>query len=223
MSSGYAIMILSPQVKKDHYRFDSYMSKSRWLSIWHQMDEIQRLKPGSVLEVGPGSGLLKKVAQLFGIHIETLDHDPQLSPDYVASVSALPFREASFDVVCAFQVLEHLPYEVALPAFAEMARVTRRHLVISLPDARLTWRYVIHVPGIPTFEFLIPKPQLSMPPNNFNGEHYWEINKHGYPLKRVISDLAAIIPLIDTYRVPENPYHRFLLFDRQGVLRLSNR
>jgi SAM-dependent methyltransferase len=44
---------------------------------------------------------------------------------------ALPFAEDEFDVVVAAEVLEHLPDPVL--GLAEMARVGRRHLVVSVP------------------------------------------------------------------------------------------
>ena len=53
------------QVEKAHYEFNSYMSKERWISVWHQLDEIQKLKPENVLEVGPGPGLFKIIAAAF--------------------------------------------------------------------------------------------------------------------------------------------------------------
>lgn len=202
------------QVNKAHYEFSRYMSKERWCSVWHQLDEIQKLKPENVLEVGPGPGLFKTVVATFGIKIETLDIDPDLKPDYVGSATAMPFPDATYDVVCAFQMLEHQPYEVSLQAFGEMVRVSRRHVVISLPDARCVWRYLIHVPKFGTHDFLVPCPQLNAPAHEFHGEHYWEINKRGYPLSRVIEDFSRSIRLVKTYRVRENPYHRFFIFER---------
>lgn len=202
------------QVNKAHYEFNRYMSKERWCSVWHQLDEIQKLNPENVLEVGLGPGLFKTVAATFGIKIETLDIDPDLKPDYVGSATAMPFPDATYDVVCAFQMLEHQPYEVSLQAFGEMVRVSRRHVVISLPDARRVWRYLVHVPKFGTHDFLVPCPQFNAPTHAFNGEHYWEINKRGYPLSRVIADFSRSIRLVKTYRVRENPYHRFFVFER---------
>ncbi len=202
------------QVEKNHYEFRRYMSKQRWCSTWHQLDEIQKLKPERVLEVGPGPGLFKIVAATFGITVETLDLDPDLKPDHVASATAMPFNDATYDVVCAFQMLEHLPYEISLQAFGEMVRVSRRHVVISLPDARPVWRYLVHVPKFGARDFLVPRPQLNARVHKFDGEHYWEINKRGYLLSNVITDFSKRIRLVKTYRVPENPSHRFLLFER---------
>ncbi len=61
-----------------------------------------------------------------GVKIETLDIDLVLNPDYVASVFEMPFNDAQIDVVCAFQMLEHLPYEKSLLAFKEMSRVAKK-------------------------------------------------------------------------------------------------
>lgn len=86
---------------------------------------------GEVLEVGCGTGLL--LERLAGLAQRAVGVD--LSPGMLekarerglevheASVTALPFADASFDVTCAFKVLPHVPDLGA--ALSEMARVTR--------------------------------------------------------------------------------------------------
>lgn len=207
-------MTYAKQVEKGHYEFNRYLSKQRWCSVWHQLDEVQKLQPNRVLEVGPGPGLFKTVAATFGISVETLDLDPELKPDHVGSATAMPFSDGSYDVVCAFQMLEHLPYEAALQAFGEMARVSRRHVIISLPDARPVWRYQVHIPKYGPWDFFIPRPLFKASVHVFDGEHYWEINKQGYSLDRVIADFSKRLKLSKTYRVFENSYHRFFVFER---------
>lgn len=201
------------QVDKSHYAFAAYMDKARWISVWHQLDEVLRLAPTSVLEVGPGSGVFKAAAAAFGLHVQTLDPDPELAPDHVGTVSALPFADGAFDLCCAFQVLEHLPYEAALAAFAEMARVARSHVVISLPDARTLWHFRFHVPRRGPVDWVFQRPQLRLRPHRFDGEHHWEINTEGYPLDRVCRDFGRVCRLARTFRVPEYGYHRFFVFE----------
>jgi SAM-dependent methyltransferase len=207
-------MAFEKQVDKSHYAFTDYMTKPRWCSVWHQLHEILNLKAGKVLEVGPGPGLLKSAAAIFGVSIETLDIDPLLMPDHVASVTSMPFEDASYDVVCAFQVLEHFPYDVSLAAFSEIVRVSRRNVVVSLPDAKPVWRFQFHVPKIGSFDLLVPRPRLSAPAHLPDREHHWEIGKRDYPVSRIIDDFTKFSRLIDTYRVRENPYHRFFVFSR---------
>ena len=202
------------QVDKSHYEFGKYITKRRWASVWHQLDEVIKLDPERVLEVGLGPGLFKAAAGAFGVHVETLDLDPELVPDHVASVFEMPFEDGGFDVVCAFQMLEHLPFEQSLEAFQEMARVAAKAVVISLPDAATRWPVSIHLPRIGVVTFSIPKPRLAAPQHTFDGEHYWEINKAGYPLKRVTDALlnAGPVQLTRSFRVPDHPYHRFFIF-----------
>lgn len=129
----------------------------------------------------------------------------------------MPFEDSSFDVVCAFQMLEHLPYAESLLAFAEMVRVARSAVIISLPDAAKCWPISIHVPAVGVVNFSIPRPRLRALKHVFDGEHYWEINKAGYSLKQVKNELGQSAPVIlnKTYRVPENPYHRFFVFSKK--------
>lgn len=200
------------QVSKSHYEFSKYMTKERWISVWHQVDEIVKLNPESVLEIGQGSGLLKVILSLLNIQIETFDVDAELEPDHVGSATDLRLESNSYDLVCAFQVLEHLPFPSALVAFNEMVRVSRGHILISLPDSMRTWYYRLHIPLVGTFRFNIPVPRLTDPVHFFDGEHYWELNKKGYGLKNVIASFSQNALLIRSFRVRENSYHKFFLF-----------
>jgi hypothetical protein len=123
------------QVPPAHYWSRSYNSKERLCSFWHQVDEVLTLGGGRVLEVGPGSGLVTDWLRRAGCEVVTLDHDPELHPDVVASVTAIPLGDDEIDVALAGQVLEHLPWDDACRSLAEMARVARVGVVVSLPDA----------------------------------------------------------------------------------------
>ncbi len=202
-----------PQVDKEHYRFSSYYSLGRWASLWHQLEEMHQLGPDRVLEVGPGKGLFKLAAGSFGLAVDTVDVAADLQPDYLAPATALPCDDDSYDCVCAFQVLEHLPYEESLRAFREMLRVTKRWIVISLPDYRPVWQYRIHIPGVGAIEKQFHKPFWRPSVHPFNGEHYWVVNAKGYGLSKIIHDLTqGEVALQRTYRVDAFPVHRFFVF-----------
>jgi SAM-dependent methyltransferase len=205
---------MKKQVEAEHYRFGSYMQLPRWDSLWHQLNEVAALDAKTVLEIGPGPGYFKAMAERLGIRVETADLDPDLKPDHVASVTDLPLPDNSYDAACAFQVLEHLPFDAALVALDELARVARHHVVISLPDSRRTWRYLLHLPKLGERRFMLKRPQTAAPDHVFDGEHYWEINKRGYELEKVTASFlkSGRLRLERTFKPFENTNHRFFSF-----------
>jgi ubiquinone/menaquinone biosynthesis C-methylase UbiE len=208
---------MKKQVTRSHYNFADYMRKKRWISVWHQLDEVAKLQPDSVLEIGPGTGLFKQAAACFGISVQTVDIDPELAPDYVSPATSLSLDDASVDVACAFQVLEHMPFEDSMKSLAEMFRVARKAVVISLPDAKTRWPVSITIPRIGRRDFFIPRPLYRPPEHRFNGQHYWEISKRHYSLDFVSNQMEKISVGLDmrTFLVPENPYHRFFVFNKK--------
>lgn len=198
------------------------MDKKRWMSVWHQIDEVNKLQPESVLEIGPGSGLFKNSARSFGLDVKTLDIDPDLSPDYVGQADTIPLGDREIDVVCAFQVLEHMPFDISMKSLAEMHRVARRAVVISLPDAKTAWASTLSIPKIGVFRFVLPRIWFKPKAHDFDGQHYWEISKRDYPLARIIAEIRKISPgcLLHTFRVHENQYHRFFVIEKPRELAL---
>lgn len=86
---------------------------------------------GDVLECGVGTGLLLERIGRFARSAKGIDLSPGMLErararglDVTeASVTTIPFPDASFDVTCAFKVLAHVP-QIG-KALSEMARVTR--------------------------------------------------------------------------------------------------
>lgn len=205
------------QVDSDHYRFLNYMSKARWLSLWHQIHEVLSLSPETVLEIGIGRGAFRYFIRDAGVHLIGVDWEPSLTPDCVANAELLPFRNDSFDVVACFQVLEHMPYNKSVDACRELCRVAKSHLVLSLPDSRKGWGIRIKLPFVGTRSFLIRHPRIPRA-HHFDGQHHWEIGKKGFSLQKVTRDLERLgCKLMHTYQIVENPYHRFFVFKVNGI------
>lgn len=207
------------QVNCDHYGFSDYYHKDRWASLWHQLDECTRLRPKTVLEIGPGAGYLKQLLLLNGIVAHTVDVDLRLAPDIVADCELLPIADRSYDLVCAFQVLEHLPYEVSISAFREMSRVSGDYILLSLPNKQKRWTSIIHIPGLKKLYFSLTWPKWLSRRHFFDGQHYWELGDSDHPYARLVADLsvAGDASLIRSYRVAEHPYHHFLMFKKGGL------
>ena len=206
---------MKPQVKPNHYFNKSYDTKERFISYWHQINEIIKLNPKTVLEIGIGNGFVSKYLKERKVNILTIDIDKRLNPDVVGSVLNMPFSEELFDIVACYEVLEHLPFENFSKALFEIFRVSKSYAILSLPDASRVYRVYLQIPKIGIFKRLIPLPRLKNPIHKFDGEHYWEIGKAGYPLSKIIKEIqTAGFRVEKTYRVFENPYHRFFILKR---------
>jgi len=104
--------------------------------------------PRAILEVGLGEGEVSNRlrdrwpdARMVGIDLPDADlarswKELGLAGAY-ADITRLPFPDASFDLVLAIEVLEHVPDPAA--AVAELQRVARGDLVLSVPREPL-WR-----------------------------------------------------------------------------------
>jgi 2-polyprenyl-3-methyl-5-hydroxy-6-metoxy-1,4-benzoquinol methylase len=116
------------------------------------LDELwARAAPESVLDVGCGEGVLTVDwaerlgdGRVVGIDLD----DPKLQAEWAArarpnlefraeEATALSFADGEFELAAAIEVLEHVPEPEA--TLAEMTRVARRHLLVSVPREPL-WR-----------------------------------------------------------------------------------
>lgn len=101
----------------------------------------------AVLDIGSRYGYITKRLADRARDVTALDLElPEVDDPRVRCVkgdaTALPFDDSSFDLVFCAEVLEHLPGRRLEKACAEIARVTRRHVIIGVPyrqDLRL-WR-----------------------------------------------------------------------------------
>jgi ubiquinone/menaquinone biosynthesis C-methylase UbiE len=205
-------MIYEKQVDRSHYAFAKYYSKERWSSIWHQVDEVLKFEPKSVLEVGGGLGVFKHAMSCFDVLVTSADIAQDLKPDIVGSITELPIEDNSFDVTCAFQVLEHLPFDHFSQGLKELKRVARKAIIISLPDAKPVYPVSICLPRLGNKQFLVPKLFVDYKKMPLHWEHVWEVNRPNYEIGRILRVFSELrISNVSTYRVSANPYHRFFI------------
>jgi hypothetical protein len=206
---------MSKQVDRHAYRFEWYTGLDRWSSYHYQLRELLALKPRSVLEIGVGDGVVRQYLKTrTNIAYTSLDVADDLGADVMGDVRNMPFEPASFDVTCAFEVLEHLPFEDFESALGELVRAARTHVLISLPHFGPPVKFLLKLPFFPElrFAFKIPYPKE----HAFNGQHYWEIGKKGYPASRIRAALSKHGEIIREFVPFENQYHHFFVLQKRG-------
>lgn len=197
-----------------------YLNRERWMSYVYQVTSVSDLRPSRLLEIGVGPGAVGDMVRATypACEYTSIDIDPNRSPQVCGSVTALPFVDTSFDAAFCCQVLEHLPYENFVPALRELRRVTRRRLVLSLPD--VSPFFFLRARGarrfLPVLWNGISLPSVWPRRHDYaeHGQHYWEIGAHGYPLRRILADLKrAGFHQPRHFRMVERCYWHFFLLD----------
>lgn len=197
------------QVEPDYLNM-RYLSRARWISFWYQLTEAVETKPKSVLEIGPGSGIVSHILKNMRISVTSVDIDFRLRPTVVADTTKLPFANRSFDTVLAAQVLEHIPFTQVPGAVKELARVSRRVIVITLPHfSHFSPSIALKIfPFVPRVQKVFPI-SVFAPKHQFDGQHYWEIGKSGYSMsavRRLLTESTGM-KLVKDYLIEENPFH----------------
>jgi 2-polyprenyl-3-methyl-5-hydroxy-6-metoxy-1,4-benzoquinol methylase len=112
---------------------------------WHRVSYVaDLLRPGGdSLDVGVGAGQFLNVLARSGKFRSVVGVDKTQYKKYIelepnistlkGSIAELQFEDKSFDVVTCMEVLEHIPSEVFLAGLAELRRVCRGQLIISVP------------------------------------------------------------------------------------------
>ena len=202
---------MAKSVNKNHYSF-KYDYKARWISYWHQIDEVLSLKPKNALEVGVGNKTVSNYLKNQGIRLTTFDIDEKLKPDVVGDILNMPFENSSFDVVLCAEVLEHLSFDKFEKGLSELKRVSKKYVILSLPHFGHSIKLSFKIPLIKEKKLAIRIPFPTK--HHFNGDHYWEIGKKGYPLMKIKQIIKKYFMLKKDFIPFENQYHHFFVLEK---------
>lgn len=207
------------QVPKTHY-FKGYIDLKRFISYFYQIDLVRKLQPKKVLEIGVGNKITTNYLKQSGIKVDTCDFDKNLEPDYVADIRKLLFDDRSYDIIMAYEILEHILWEDVDKALSELYRISKKYVVISIPYKVISCEFVFKPPlmgkilrkpfvnlffGIPRFFTKI----------KFSGEHYWEMGAKNYSSSKIRRTLGKHFRIIKEIRPILAPDYRFFILEKK--------
>lgn len=203
------------QVNKEHY-FKNYDTLPRFISYFYQVDLVKKLEPKKILEIGVGNKTVSNYLKNRGYDITTCDFDKDLKPDIIADIRNLPFKKNSYDLITAYEILEHIPYKDAKKCLKSLSEISKKYVIVSLPYSSIYFEFILRFPLIKkifkkfslNFFFRIP---LFFKKIEFKGEHYWEIGRRGYSLNKIRKEIKKYFKIEKEVRPILNDYHYFFV------------
>ena len=84
--------------------------------------------------------------------------------------------------------------------------------MISIPHPGYVFSLSFKLPLLPKIDLLLQVP-FFWKTHVFNGEHYWELGKKGYPVKKFLACAKeANLTLVSYKKYADDPGHRFFVF-----------
>jgi len=198
------------------FNTSSYFTQEQWISYSEQLRLIRYFSNKSkILEIGKGFGLTQYVSivLLQNNHI-TFDNDNALSPDVVGDVLSLDsIVHDKYDIVCSFEVLEHLPFVNFDKLIESFSNITNSYCIISLPIAgRIPFYFRTK---LFKSSFTLDVTTRTTLGYKISDNHFWEIgSSRQTSLRRIRKQLKKHFEIIDDYRLKNQSYHRFFVLKK---------
>lgn len=203
------------QVEKEHYDVGKYTDPYRFTSYYYQVEEIlNEYKGGRVLIIGKGDGIVPSI--ISGIigsdKVRTFDYDEKLAPDYVGNVNNIQtVVNEAYEVTVCCQVLEHIDFNMFEDIICQIANITIRKFILSLPYRRINISIDFDMPKFHHKCFSIDMPRFYEKNVPWKGEHLWEVGTRGKGKKKILDIVNTYFSIQRDYLNPQNTYHYFII------------
>ncbi len=205
--------------------------KDQFLSILYQASEaIINPEVKSMLEFGIGRGSTLALVKHFGIFHRGVDFNNDLfSPDCVSTI--LDYKDSKkYDIVCAFQVLEHNPKETIVMHLKKMKKLSKKYIYISVPysgrwisinfnlnifpgrwgflkrNYNLNWNRII--------KKVRPIHEYNKREDKYN-PHWWEVGDKNLSKKDFSNLIKSVdLKIVKSFHNELFPYHLFYLLEK---------
>jgi len=233
---GFAVNKIDPELLQEPL---AILEERRFSSARVQLTSVTELgdSVSSILEVGPGGGYFSTIINNLGYDIKTTDIKARTRPDYLGDFREIEIPER-FDLVAAFEMLQHLPYQEVTAALKKLASLSNRYVLISVPAHVYRFELAVEIPGMiaprrlglgwfrgrHSLSFRWEWPRRKGPSKSgwegredYWNPHYWEVGRKGFPKSRFLADVESSGLRIKWARHnPRFDYHLFVLAEKTG-------
>ena len=205
------------QVHNSYYLTSKYLSLERFINYYCQISNILNISPKNILFIGVGDNIVPYILKR-KFDVTTLDFDNNLRPDICGDIRNLPFLtniNKRFDLVCLFEVLEHISYAEMEEVLKFLSLISDK-ILISVPHRRTGFEIILKFPfarsliscGFLRFAMRIP---LRFKGFKESGQHYWEIDGINVSLNKFRKSVEKYFKIEKEFTPPLDMYRRFFL------------
>lgn len=201
---------------KNYNHIQRYVSYGEGiLTITSLMDK------GKILEIGGGNTFISNHLKENGYDVTRMDLDPSTKPDVVGDIREITnhFLHNSFDIIYAFQVLEHIPFRDVSSTLMSLSMITQRYVVISIPDVRAYFQLLFHLPAFQRFfkkEYLDVTLPIPIQKNKtLDSGHYWELGSQRNKREELEENMDTFFDEVQTFKTQLNQLHRFYILEKK--------
>lgn len=198
------------------FYYEQVIDFQTFTSYNYQLSTIKKLNPTSILEVGTGGKVIFNILKECGYDIKSCDFNKKLNPDVLGDIRMLPCKNNSFDVVCAFEVLEHIPFGDVESAIHEMHRITKQYVVISVPYPGICLEWIFKSNLLKNSKRIIFKIPFFLQSHNKTGNtHQWELGRRTTTKKQFESKIMEMFDIVHQFSPYLNDYHHFYVLKKK--------
>jgi len=135
-------------IEEEYYEIEDFWKEENISPL-----DIERIKTvsnfipidvDSILDIGCGNGIFlnylldnKKYSRLHGVDRSETALKYVRTQKTKSNINLLPFLDNDFDLVTAMEVIEHLPIEFYEMALQEISRISKKYIIISVPNNQI--------------------------------------------------------------------------------------
>jgi hypothetical protein len=169
--------------------------------------------------------------------VKTADIKSRTNPDYLGDFRGINIPE-KFDLVAAFEMLQHLPYGDLPQTLVKLAELSDKYVLISVPSRVHRFELTLEIPPMLAprrlgLRWLRGRHSISTTWERPRGKdrskrdwegredywnpHYWEIGRKSFPRSRFLADIesSGLRILWHKYN-PLHTHHLFILAEKAG-------